>query len=233
MSKAKLKRAAAEAAANLVRDGMRVGLGSGSTSREFVKILGRRIENGLKVTGVASSAATADLARQVGIPLAEHDTLLDLAVDGADAIARDSLTAIKGLGGALVRERLIAESAFEFIIVVDEGKIFDNLDGSRPAVPVPVEVLPFGWKLTRDRLAAYGRPSIRLDSNGSPYRTDNGNFILDLYECDYSSTDRLAAEIKSLSGVVDHGLFLRLVTSVMIGTSTGIVQLDAGERAPA
>ena len=226
-----MKRAAAEAAADLVRDGMRVGLGSGSTSQEFVKCLGRRVERGLNIIGVASSSATAELARQVGIPLAEHDALLDLAVDGADAIARDTLAAIKGLGGALARERLIAESAFEFVIIADEGKVFDRLDDSRPAIPVPVEVLPFGWKLTRDRLAAHGRPKLRLDAVGEPLRTDNGNVIVDLYDSDYSSLGALAAGIKLLSGVVDHGLFLDLATSVIVGTPAGVIQLDSSSRA--
>lgn len=220
------KQAAAQAAANLVRDGMRVGLGSGSTAHAFVECLGRRVNDGLGITAVASSTSTADLARSVGIPVAEHDTALDIAVDGADAVEHGSLAAIKGLGGALVRERLVAEAAFEFVLIVDESKLFDQLSDSQPDVPVPVEILPFGWKLTRDRLTAFGEPRLRVDAKRVPNKTDNGNLIVDLHDCDYASLDELASGIKMLSGVVDHGLFLGLATTAIVGTVEGVLQLQ-------
>ncbi|CAN5509030.1 ribose 5-phosphate isomerase A [soil metagenome] len=213
-----------------MRDGMRVGLGSGSTARAFVECLGRRVADGLGITAVASSTSTAELANSVGIPVAEHDTALDLAVDGADAVARSSLAAIKGLGGALVRERLVAEAAFEFVLIVDDSKLFEQLSDSQPDVPVPVEILPFGWKLTRDRLASFGEPRLRVDSKGVPDKTDNGNLIIDLHGCDYGSLDELASGIKMLSGVVDHGLFLHLATTAIVGTAKGVLQLQPVHR---
>ncbi len=221
-----LKRLAGESAADLVQDGMRIGLGSGSTARAFVEALGKRVGDGLVVTAVASSRATSDLARSCGISLADHDAPLDLAVDGADAIDKRTLAAIKGLGGALVRERLIAQAAVSFILIADDSKTFEDLSNSQPGIPIPVEVLPFGWKLTHQRLAVFGNPVLRLTPDGQPFLTDNGNLILDLFGCDFGSLDELSIQIKAVSGVVDHGLFLHLATAAMIASSDGVQQLE-------
>jgi ribose 5-phosphate isomerase A len=228
VEKAEMKRAAGRAAAHMVEDGMRVGLGSGSTARAFVEALGERVREGLSITAIASSKKTAELARGAGIRVAEHDSPLDLAVDGADAIERDTLTAIKGLGGALVRERLIAQAAVSFVLIADDSKLFDRLSDSQPAVPIPVEILPFGWKLTHQRLASFGNPVLRVDARGEPFCSDNGNLILDLYGCDYGSPDDVAARIKAISGVVDHGLFLHLATVAIIASPLGISTIKVG-----
>jgi ribose 5-phosphate isomerase A len=224
----RLKREAGRAAAATVNDGMRIGLGSGSTARAFVEALAERVRDGLQVTAVASSETTAELARTAGITLAAHDAPLDLAVDGADAIERETLAAIKGLGGALVRERLIAQAAMSFLLIADDSKLFERLADSQPGIPIPVEILPFGWKLTHQRLASFGNPVLRLAGNGEPFISDNGNLILDLYGCDYGSLDDVAAQIKAVSGVVDHGLFLRLATGAVIASPKGIETLAVG-----
>ncbi|MEZ4520093.1 MAG: ribose-5-phosphate isomerase RpiA [Thermomicrobiales bacterium] len=229
MNSEEQKRQVGKVAAARVKDGMRIGLGSGTTARAFVRALGERVSSGLEITAVASSTQTAVLAAEVGIEIVKHDSPIDLAVDGADAIARDSLAAIKGLGGALVRERLVAESAAEFLIIADESKLFHRLDDSQPELPVPVEILPFGWELTRARLAALGTPRLRSGDSQAPFVTDNGNYILDMFECDYSSLVNLAGQIKAMTGVVDHGLFLNLASAAIIGTPDGVIELG---RAP-
>lgn len=222
-----LKREAGKRAADLVEGGMVIGLGSGTTAREFVRYLGKRVHAGLTVTAVASSSTTADLAREVGIALSDHEEPLDLAVDGADAVERDSLAAIKGLGGALVREKLIAQAAVRFVLVVDDSKVYSHLSDSQPDIPVPVEVLPFGWKLTHQRLSHLGNPVLR-EKDGDPFVTDNGNYILDLYGCEYRELAGLANQIKIISGVIDHGLFCNLATEAIVAGEHGIEVLQIG-----
>jgi len=223
-----LKRAAGERAAELVEDGMRVGLGSGSTALAFVGALGQRTRDGLRVTAVATSEQTAEAARSAGIELVQLDAPLDLAVDGADAIERGSLAAIKGLGGALVRERLVAEAARRFVLIADDSKLVDHLVESQPDIPIPVEVLPFGWQLTGARLSAYGEPKLRGSEAGKPFVSDNGNLILDLFGCDWREPATLAARLKATTGVVDHGLFLGLASTALIATPAGVAVLNAG-----
>ena len=222
MDRDEQKRAAGRAAANLVHDGMTVGLGSGSTAREFVRELGKHVKTGLNICGVASSRETARLAQCLGIRLVDHEAAVDIAVDGADAVARDSLAAIKGLGGAMVRERLVAQSAIEFVLIVDESKIHERLEDSQPDTPIPVEILPFGWRLTFQRLAMFGNPRLRTSSDGKVFETDNGNMIADLFGGDYTSLNVLARDLKLISGVVDHGLFLNIATSAIVATPRGI-----------
>lgn len=221
-----MKRAAAEAAAALVVDGMTVGLGSGSTAREFVRALGRRRKTGLDITAVASSVATAEVAREYDITLIELREPLDIAVDGADAVDRDSLDAIKGLGGALTRERIVAEAARRFVLIVDETKIFSDLSDAMTGTPIPVATVPFGWQTTRDRLSRYGNATLRLGDDGKPYATDDGNFILDLRNAGGTPPEQLAGGIKALTGVVDHGLFRDLASHVLIGTANGVQTLQ-------
>lgn len=217
-----LKRLAGERAAELVEPGMAVGLGSGSTAEEFIRAVGSRVSAGLRITAVASSLATADLARSLEIELVEHDGPLDLAVDGADAVEQDSLTAIKGLGGALVREKLVAVAARRYVLIIDGSKLYERLADSHGRVPLPVEVLPFGAKLTRDHLRAFGEPRLRLTASGSPYMSDNGNLIFDLHGVDYQNLTELNRRIKMLSGVVDHGLFHDLASQTIVATPAGV-----------
>lgn len=215
------KRLAGSRAAELVEDGMRVGLGSGTTAAHFVYALGLRVQHGLRVTAVASSERTRALAASHGIELVELDAPLDLAADGADAIERGSLAAIKGLGGALVREKLIAEHSARFVLIADYSKLFDALSDSQPRIPVPVEVLPFGWRLTQLALGHHGEPVLR-QSAGEPFVTDNSNVVLDLFHADYTDVPRLAAALKALHGVVGHGLFLDTASDVIIAGPAGI-----------
>jgi ribose 5-phosphate isomerase A len=222
-----MKRAAAQAAADYVENGMTVGLGSGSTSQEFVRALGARVGAGLEITAVASSTYTADLARKVGILLKDLTGSIDIAIDGADAVDTTTLGAIKGLGGALTRERIVASAARTFIIIVDERKLFNNLSDSLTRIPIPIAIVPFGWPVTQESLREYGRPELRMTSQGSPYRTDDQNLIIDLYDARVESLDNLAADLKAMTGVVDHGLFLDLATHAVAGTARGIVELTA------
>lgn len=214
-SNVEAKRLAAEAAVLLVEDGMTVGLGSGSTAEFFVRALGERIAGGLRVHGVATSHRTERIAAEVGLPLVELAGPIDLAVDGADAIERDTLNAVKGLGGALTREKLVALAARRFVLVGDDSKLVDRLSDRREILPVPVEVLTFGWTLTAERLAVLGRPVRRMAAN-APVVTDNGNYILDLYLPPLDRPDDLATTLHALPGVVEHGLFLHMASLALV-----------------
>lgn len=223
------KQQAGEQAALLVKDGMTVGLGSGTTAMAFVRALGKRVNAGLRMRAVSSSVLTSQLAHAAGIELIELDARLDLAVDGADAIERGSLCAIKGLGGALTREKLVAVAADQFVLVGDASKIFGRLAESQPGVPIPVEVLPFAWQLTCSRLALLGDPVLRMFDE-KPFITDNGNLILDLYEADYGQIPDLANAIKEITGVVEHGLFLNMASRAIVAGEDGVEEMtvDAG-----
>jgi ribose 5-phosphate isomerase A len=220
------KQAAAEYAVAAVRDGMVVGLGTGSTAEFAIRALGERVRQGLRLTGVPTSRRSADLAREFGISLTELQDAgeLDLTIDGADEIVPGTLAALKGRGGALLREKLVALASARLVLIVDDSKIVERL-GSR--FPVPVEVVPFGWRVPSAALAGYGgRPQLRTGSDGSPQITDNGNYILDV---DFGLIDdpgELAGRIKMLTGVVDHGLFLNMVSSAVVAGPEGVRELN-------
>lgn len=218
------KEQAGKRAALLVEDGMTVGLGSGTTAMAFVRALGERIQAGLQVRAVSSSVLTSSLAMELGIELVELESRVDLAVDGADAIERGTLCAIKGLGGALTREKLVALAAGSFVLVGDASKVFTSLDQTQPQTPLPVEVLPFGWKLTRKRLGLLGEPVLRLFDE-KPFITDNGNLVLDLFSADYSQLPDLALAIKEITGVVEHGLFLNMASLAVLAGTEGVEEL--------
>jgi ribose 5-phosphate isomerase A len=217
------KRLAAEHAARFVSDGMTLGLGSGSTAELFVRALAPRVAAGMRVRCVASSARTATLASGLGLSVGELDGPLDLAVDGADAIERASLHAIKGLGGALTREKLVALAAARLMLVGDDSKLVERLS-DRPDLPVPVEILSFGWRLTLRRLAALGEPLVRQRA-GEPFITDNGNLIADLYRADLRDPSALATMLTALPGVVEHGLFLGLATCAFVAGDDEVLEL--------
>jgi ribose 5-phosphate isomerase A len=207
-----LKMMAAESAVAQVLDGMIVGLGTGSTAEFVLLALARRIRKGLRITGVPTSERTAARARELGIPLMELTQTIDLAIDGADEVERDTLYLIKGRGGALLREKIVAQSSARFLVVVDETKILDRLAG-----PVPIEVVPFGWQATARRLQDPGVKCSRRD-----FVTDNGNYILD---CDFGtipSPEALGVALDQIVGVVEHGLFLSLATEVHVGAPSGV-----------
>ncbi len=213
-----LKQAAASKALELVQDGMLVGLGTGSTARFFTEGLGRMVAEGLKVRGVPTSRATAELAASLGIPIVtELVGQIDLAVDGADEVD-PALNLIKGLGGALFREKLVAAAAKRFVVVVDESKMVDQLGRG----VLPVEVLPFLWRLTAERLTALGVSLVLRGGEETPYVTDNGNVILDLtVEGGVKDADGFGIELKKVLGVVEHGLFVDMTDTVIIAGANG------------
>lgn len=217
------KRAAAEAAAALVEDGMVVGLGSGSTMRHFAIALGRRVREGLRVVGIPASTETEALALAQGITLAEPDaTALDIAFDGADEVERGTLRLIKGLGGALLREKIIVEASRRFVVLVDASKVVTTL-GDR--APLPVEVVRFGQGATARRLEALGgRPLLRRDAGGQPFVTDGGNAIFD---CPGFAPIRdpftLQRELRAIAGVLETGLFIDRTEQAIIGAADGSV----------
>jgi len=199
----------AVAAADLVAPGMLVGLGTGTTANAVIRELGARVARGLDFTGVATSRRTAALAAELDIPLISLDEagLLDLGIDGADEID-PSLDAIKGRGGALLHEKLVALACAEYVLVAATEKDVRQL-GER--TPLPVEIVPFGWPQTADRLAACGlHPSLRPAPGdaSAPWTTDNGGYLLDCATGPMADPASIAATVKATPGVVEHGLFL-------------------------
>ena len=220
------KKAAAEAAVKLVEDGMVLGLGTGSTASLFVSALGRRLaEDGLRITGIATSEQTATLARGLQIPLssfAEH-TRIDLTVDGADEVERGTLYLIKGHGGALLREKIVAAASERMVVIADETKVVDEL-GS--LVSVPVEVVRFGWQATGRLLTDIGgNPSLRLGPDKKPYVTDGGNYIMDCAFGVIAKPKEIAHHLDHVVGAVEHGLFLALAKEAIVGGREGVTVL--------
>ncbi|MEA1904940.1 MAG: ribose-5-phosphate isomerase RpiA [Candidatus Hadarchaeota archaeon] len=219
------KRAAAEEAAKLVREGMSVGLGSGSTLAEVVRALsGRRTG----ATFVASSSPIQRLATRLGLcftSLDDHPNL-DLVLDGADEVAPD-FSMIKGGGGAHTREKMVASAAKKVAIVVDRTKLVPRL-GERN--PVPVEVLPFAWGFTAGRLAGLGgEPELRTSPSGSPFVTDDGNYIIDLKFRSIDDPAKLERTINQVPGVIENGLFVGVADTVFVGYEGGCVRLRSKE----
>jgi len=218
-----LKQEAALRALEYVHDGMNLGLGSGTTAEHAVRELGRRVrEEGLKVRGVPTSERVAQLAREVGIPLTtlEETTELDLTIDGADEVVLATLDAIKGLGGALLREKIVALATKEEIFVVDESKVVQHLGEH---TPVPVEVVQFGWTHTVDALFALGCTPVRRETpQGEPYITDSGNYLIDCRFPKIENPQLLGERIIRVVGSVEHGLFIGIARRVIIAGETGV-----------
>ena len=224
------KRVAGYRAAEYVSDGQVIGLGTGSTVRYAIEALGARVRDGLRIVGVPTSDGTVEMATAAGIPLADLNDRpsLDIAIDGADEID-PNLNLIKGLGNALVREKLVEAAARRLIVVSDESKLVPAL-GSK--APVPVAVVPFGWKLTRDRLAALGaRPVLRLKPDGSVRVTDDGLYILDCWFGPIADPYSLERSLKATLGAVSTGLFLDFpVTAVVAHADRSVTILDRKEQ---
>ena len=223
------KRLAAERALGLVRDGMVLGLGTGSTAQYFIEGLGRLLAGGLRLRAAATSEATARQAQALNLPLLQHlERPLDLAVDGADEIDA-ALDCIKGRGGALLREKIVAEAAERFVLVADVRKLVPHLGRG----PVPVEVLPFLWEQTSRRIAALGGRSLLRGGAATPFLTDNGNLILDVTFEAIPDPAALAARLKAVAGVIEHGLFVGLARSAIVGGPDGVQVLgQALDTAP-
>ncbi len=206
----------AETALQYVRDGQILGLGTGRAAASFITALGEQVAKGLNVRGIPTSRASADLARSLGIPLVSLDDVeaIDIAFDGADEVD-PCLNLIKGRGGALVREKIVAAAASRFVVLVGEEKLVTTL-GEKGALPV--EVVPFARGFCLRQLEALGcKPEPRLTADGSPYISDNGNPILDCHIAALDDPAGLERAILALPGVVDTGLFLAMAHDVIVG----------------
>lgn len=213
------KVAAGEKAAEFVKDGMVIGLGSGSTFYWTLKKLGEMVENGLKIKGIPSSKRTEGWAKEMNVPLTDFSEVetLDLAIDGADEID-PNFQLTKGGGGSLVREKIVDMNAKKLIIIADESKLVQELG----KFPLPVEVLPFGWEVTARRIAGLGAKPVLRERDGSVFVSNNGNYILD---CDFGSIpdpEGLHQQLKGLVGVVETGLFINMVDTVIVSGANGI-----------
>lgn len=226
-----LKRQAAEAAAAEVRAGMKLGIGTGSTAEQFVRALAARVRAGLEVVGVPTSERTAKLAAAEGIRLAtlDEEPALDLTVDGADELDAH-LRLIKGGGGALLREKIVATASARMIVIADDTKLVATIG----AFPLPIEVVPFGLGATRiavekltDRLGLTGPITLRQGADGKPYLTDGGHFILDAAFGRIADAEALAAGLSTIPGVVEHGLFLGIASEAMIAGPEKVTRLTA------
>ena len=217
------KKAAAEAAAKLVEDGMVVGLGTGSTAAFFVRALARRIRRErLRIVGIPTSRQTASEARKLNVPLATFagHAQIDLTVDGADEVEGGTLFLIKGHGGALLREKIVAASSKRMVVVADETKIVERL-GS--LVSVPVEIVQFGWQVTERKLSEIGgNPALRLGADKKPFVTDGGNYIFDCAFGAMGNPKEVAHHLDHVVGAVEHGLFLGLAHEVIVGGRDGV-----------
>jgi ribose 5-phosphate isomerase A len=220
-----LKQAAAEAAVALVEEGMIVGLGTGSTAKLAVDALGQRVKSGLRVVGVPTSEYTAQQARSLGVRISTLDEYpeLDLTIDGADEVELGTLNLIKGRGGALLREKIVASASRRLIIIVDQSKLVDRL-GSQFAVPV--ELVPFGWPAAARRLSALGaKVVLRQGGDGKPFVTDGGHYIVDCAFGPIASPANLERDLNSVVGVVEHGLFLGMTSQVIVAGADGVTVL--------
>jgi ribose 5-phosphate isomerase A len=227
-----LRRAAGEeAVARYVRDGMRLGLGTGSTASAMIEALAARIAAGelREIAGVPTSEATADLCRRLGVPLTTlaETPELDVVIDGADEVDPD-LNLIKGLGGAHLREKVVASAGRAMIVVADESKLVAGL-GER--APLPVEVVEFALPVCERALRDLGwEPTRRVTPDGGPFVTDEGNAIVDCRRADWADPAALAAAVKALPGVVEHGFFLGMAAAAVVGTADGVRVLERGSR---
>jgi ribose 5-phosphate isomerase A len=221
-----MKQAAALAAVAMVQDGMVVGLGTGSTAKFAIDGLIERVKNGLHITGIATSEHSARQARDGGITLADfsHHRRIDMTIDGADEILRGTLDLVKGLGGALLREKIVASISDRLVIIADAPKLVDRLGGT---AAVPVEIVEFGWQSTADRVATLGvQPILRLAPDGVPFHTDGGNLILDCPFGPIADPRALAAALSDTVGVVETGLFIGMATTALVATENGVLRLD-------
>lgn len=217
-----LKMAAAESAVAQVKSGMIVGLGSGTTAAFAVSALARKVREGLRIVGIPTSERTAAEARELGIPLStlSDEPRVDITIDGADEVEEGSLNLIKGHGGALLREKIVATSSEKLVIVIHDSKLVKHLGAS---YPVPVEVVPFGWQTTARHLVDLGmKPSLRRNPDGEPYRSDGGNYILDCSFEPAVSVETLATQLDHVVGLVEHGFFIGLTAQVHVAGANGV-----------
>lgn len=215
-----MKKTVGEKAVTFVEDGMKIGLGSGSTVYWMIRRLGERIkEDGIQVEGIPSSEQTAMWAKEFGVPLTDFATVkeLDITIDGADEVD-ENLQLIKGGGAALFREKIIAQAADKLIIIVDDSKMVETLG----KYPLPVEVLPFGWERTASEITKLGcTPDLRM-KDGKPLVTDNGNYILDCPFGLIESPRELDGKLQAIAGVIETGLFVDMTSQVILSDGKDI-----------
>ena len=228
MDSLELKKAAAAKAVEFVKDGMKLGIGTGSTANEFIHLLAERVKAGLHITGVATSKRSEKLCRDLGIPVATLDETphLDLDIDGADEID-PHLALIKGGGGALLREKIVAFASSQMLVIADSSKLVKTLG----AFPLPIEINPFGLEATKeaiikvaDRLELPANIKLRV-RDGKTFVTDGGHFILDASFGRISDPERLSKALFSIPGVVEHGLFLNLAKKSVVAMANGEIKV--------
>lgn len=231
MSQQAMKIEAARAALDYVEEGMKLGIGTGSTAEEFVKLLAERVAGGLNIIGVPTSERTAKLCVELGVPLStlEDTPMLDLTIDGADEVDAN-LGLIKGGGGALLREKIVAFASSKMIVIADGSKVVETLG----RFPLPIEVNIFGMASTRfaleeaaKALDLAGSIVLRVDADGETFVTDGGHYILDASFSHISDPDALSLALHAIPGVVEHGMFLGLADVAIIATEDGIVTMPA------
>lgn len=217
----RLKQQAALKAIEYVRDGMVVGLGTGSTARHVIAGLGTRVQAGLKIRGVPTSKETAELARQAGIPLIETEDawVIDVAIDGADQVD-PAFNLVKGGGGALLKEKIVAASARQFVVVVDQTKQVPHLGNS---FPLPIEVVPFGWGSTARQLEAVEGKAVLRQRAGQVFRTEAGHYIVDLHLGPIRNPADLEIRLNQIPGVVETGLFVGRTNVLIVGTTDEVI----------
>jgi len=225
MSKDAQKQLAAKQAAELVEDGMVVGLGTGSTAAFFIGSLIERVRNGLRIVCIPTSERSAAQARAGGLELVDFAShpVIDLTIDGADEIKRDTLDLVKGLGGALLREKIVASASRRLVIIADTSKLVDWLGTS---APVPVEVARFGWEATREKLRATTGATItqRMAADGNPYITDGGNYILDARFEAIADAAATNDDLRRIVGVVETGLFPRMADMALVADEANVAR---------
>lgn len=228
MDSLQLKKAAAAKAVEFVEDGMKLGIGTGSTANEFIRLLALRVKEGLKVTGVATSERSEQLCRELRIPVASLDEMpsLDLDIDGADEIG-PKMALVKGGGGALLREKIVAFASARMLVIADQSKLVKTLG----AFPLPIEVNPFGLEATKlaivdvaKSLGLSGNISLRVKNNKT-FVTDGGHFILDASFSRISDPESLSNALFSIPGVVEHGLFLNLANKSVVAMANGEIKV--------
>jgi ribose 5-phosphate isomerase A len=222
LNESQLKIAAAASAVRLVRDGMIVGLGSGSTAAFAVSHLGERVKQGLRILGIPTSERTAAQAQALGIPLSglAEQPSIDITIDGADEVEEGNLNLIKGHGGALLREKIVAGASKRLVIIIHGSKLVTRLGIHQP---LPVEVVPFGWQVTAQHLSDLGtNPTLRRSADGDPFRSDGGNYIVDCTFESSVSAPLLAQQLDHVVGVVEHGFFIGITSEVHMAESGGV-----------
>jgi ribose 5-phosphate isomerase A len=221
------KEAAARASLRFIEDGQVVGLGTGSTAAYFIQLLGERVKDGLKIRGIPTSDRSREMASTLGIPLTTLDECqqIDVTVDGADEVD-EQLRLIKGGGGALLREKIVASATRQLVIVADASKRVPVLG----RFPLPVEVIKFAQALVAKKIEALGAGvQLRRDAKGNPYLTDENNHILDCRFGQIPDADLLARRLSDMPGVVEHGLFIGMASVVVVARGSEIVELRAGQ----